>query len=133
MNAEAVKLYRMSTGEHECPWGLKALSLLNEKGVDFEDVKLASQDEVAAFKQKYEVATTPQIFFGDDRIGGYTDLAAYFEVEAEAAEYSYIPVAAVFSTAGLMAIAASLGVAGFMGISLSMLASLKLMDLDSFS
>lgn len=48
MNAEAVKLYRMSTGEHECPWGLKALSLLNEKGVDFEDVKLASQDEVAA-------------------------------------------------------------------------------------
>ncbi|MEO1131546.1 MAG: glutaredoxin [Cyanobacteria bacterium J06639_1] len=133
MHAEAVTLYRMSSNEHECPWGLKASKLLQEKGIEFEDIKLASQDEVTAFKQKYDVATTPRIFFGDDRIGGYTDLAKYFEVEAESADYSYTPVVAVFSTAGAIAIAASLGVSGFMGVALSMLASLKLMDLDSFS
>jgi len=130
---EPVKLYRMSTPEHECPWGLRAVNLLNEKGIAFEDIKLTSPEEIAAFKAQHDVATTPQIFFGDRRIGGYTDLAAYFDVEAEKAEYSYTPVAALFSTASLMALATSLGIPGFMGISLSMLASLKLMDLDAFA
>lgn len=130
---DPVKLYRMSMPEHECPWGLRAVNLLNEKGMAFEDIKLTSQEEVAAFKAQHDVATTPQIFFGDRRLGGYTDLAAYFDVEVEKAEYSYTPVAALFSTAGLMAFATSLGVPGFMGISLSMLASLKLMDLDAFA
>ncbi|MGP1383410.1 MAG: MauE/DoxX family redox-associated membrane protein [Thainema sp.] len=130
---DSVKLYRMSTSEHECPWGVRAVNLLNEKGIAFDDIKLTSPEDVAAFKTQHNVATTPQIFFGDRRIGGYTDLAAYFDVEAEKADYSYTPVAALFSTAGLMALATSLGVPGFMGISLSMLASLKLMDINAFS
>ncbi|MEO1354116.1 MAG: glutaredoxin [Cyanobacteria bacterium J06635_15] len=128
-----VKLYRMSNADHECPWGLRAVNLLNEKGIKFEDVRLTSHDEVAAFKAQHDVATTPQIFLGDERIGGYTDLAAYLQVEAETADYSYTPVVALFSTAGLMALATSLRITGFMGISLSMLASLKLMDIDSFA
>ncbi len=128
-----VRLYRMSTPGHECPWGLKALALLNDKHIAFEDVPLTSKDEVDAFKAEHQVSTTPQIFFGDRRIGGYTDLADYFDVEAESADYSYTPVVALFSTAGLMALATSLGIPGFMGISLSMLASLKLMDLESFT
>lgn len=128
-----VKLYRMSMPEHECPWGLRAVNLLNEKGIAFEDIRLTTPEEVATFKAQYEVVTTPQVFFGDRHIGGYTDLAAYLEVEAEKADYSYTPVAALFSTAGLMALATSLGIPGFMGISLSMLSSLKLMDLDAFA
>lgn len=128
-----VKLYRMSMPEHECPWGLRAVNLLNEKGIAFEDIKLTTPEAVAEFKAQHNVATTPQIFFGSQRIGGYTDLAAYLEVEAETADYSYTPVAALFSTAGLMALATSLGIPGFMGISLSMLASLKLMDIDAFA
>ena len=128
-----VKLYRMSTSDHDCPWGLRAVNLLKEKGIEFEDVCLASQDEVATFKTQHNVTTTPQIFFGDRRIGGYTDLAAYLEVEAETADYSYASVVALFSTAGLITLASSLGILGFMGISLSMLASLKLMDIDSFA
>jgi glutaredoxin len=131
--AQTVQLYRMSMPEHECPWGLKAVSLLNEKDVDFEDHRLTSKAEVEDFKAKHNVTTTPQIFFDDERIGGYTDLADYFGVEAEEEEYSYTPVAAIFSTAGLVAWAAALGVPGFMGVSLSMLASLKLMDLESFA
>ena len=130
---EKVKLYRMSTPEHECPWGLKAIALLEEKGIDFEDHKLKSPAEIAAFKAKYNVQTTPQIFFGESRIGGYTDLAEKLNVEAEGAEYSYTPVIAIFSTAGLMALATTAGITGFMGFSLSLLASLKLMDLESFA
>lgn len=128
-----VKLYRMSTPEHECPWGLRAINLLNEKGISFEDIKLRSRDEVDAFKAEHGVSTTPQIFVGEERIGGYSDLANYLQVQGESADYSYTPVIALFSTAGLMALATSLGLIGFMGISLSMLASLKLMDLDAFS
>lgn len=128
-----IRLYRMSTPDHECPWGIKAVKLLEEKGIEFEDYRLTSREEVDAFKEKQDVAATPQIFFGDERIGGYTDLAERFDVEAEEAEYSYMPVTALFSTAGLVALSASLGVSGFMGVSLSMLASLKLMDLESFA
>ena len=127
-----VKLFRMSTPDHDCPWGLKAIHLLKEQGIEYEDHKLHSMEEVEAFKAKYDVPTTPQIFFGEERIGGYTDLAQHFGVEVEAADYSYTPVVALFSTAGLITLATSLGMTGFMGVSLSMLASLKLMDLDTF-
>lgn len=128
-----VKLYRMSTPEHDCPWGRRAVDLLTEQGIPFEDIKLRSPEEIAVFKAKYEVTTTPQVFFGAERIGGYSDLAEHLKVKAEKAEYSYIPVIALFATAGLMTLATSLGMTGFMGISLSMLASLKLMDLKSFT
>ncbi len=128
-----IRIYRMSMPEHECPWGLKAVDLLTAQGIEFEDIRLRSRDEVDAFKAKYGVATTPQIFFGEDRIGGYTNLAERLEVTTINAEYSYTPVIALFSTAGSMALATSLGMVGFMGISLSMLASLKLMDLQAFA
>ncbi|AFY54306.1 glutaredoxin-like protein [Rivularia sp. PCC 7116] len=130
---EKVRVYRMSTPEHECPWGLKAVNLLNEKGIDFEDHKLTSREEIDEFKAKHHVETTPQIFSGDERIGGYTDLAEKLDVEAEGADYSYTPVIAIFSSAGLMALATTMGLTGFMGFSLSLLATLKLMDIESFA
>ena len=131
---EKVRLYRMSTPESECPWGLKAVDLLEEKGIEFEDHKLKSRQEVDAFKAKHNVNTTPQIFAGDERIGGYSDLAEKLDVEVESEdETSYVPVIAVFSTAGLMALATTTGITGFMGFSLSLLASLKLMDIESFA
>ena len=113
--------------------GRRAVDLLTEREIPFEDIKLRSPEEIAAFKAKYGVTTTPQIFFGAERIGGYTDLAEQLDVKAQKAEYSYTPVIALFSTAGAMTLATSLGMTGFMGISLSMLATLKLMDLKSFT
>ncbi|MGB7084293.1 MAG: glutaredoxin [Phormidesmis sp.] len=113
--------------------GLKAVNLLNEQGVAFEDHKLTSREAVDTFKEKHQVSSTPQIFFDDERMGGYTDLADYFDVDAEEEKYSYTPVIALFSTAGLVAWSAALGIPGFMGVSLSMLASLKLMDLEAFT
>lgn len=127
------KVYRMSTHTQDCPWGQRAVNLLTEQKIPFEDIKLRSPEEIATFKAQYGVTTTPQIFFGTERIGGYTDLTDYLQVKAAKAEYSYTPVIALFSTAGLMTLATSLGMTGFMGISLSMLASLKLMDLNSFA
>lgn len=128
-----VKVYRMSTPDHECPWGVKAINLLEEKGIKYEDYKLTSKEETEALKAKYNVATTPLIFFGEQKIGGYTDLAQKLQVKAETPQYSYTPVVAIFSTAGLMALATSMGLTGFMGFSLSLLASLKLMDIESFA
>ena len=132
---EKVRVYRMLTPEHECPWGVKTVELLKDKGIEFEDHKLRSREEIDAFKAKHNVNTTPQIFSGDERIGGYTDLAEKIdvEVESEEDETSYVPVIAVFSTAGLMALATTMGITGFMGYSLSLLATLKLMDIESFA
>lgn len=127
-----VKLYRMSMPEHECPWGLKAVALLNAQGIAFEDIKLTSRVAVDAFKAQYNVATTPQIFWGDERIGGYSDLAKRLNVAAEQAEYSYTPVIAVFGVAALICLALSLDGMAFMGMALSILALLKLMDLAGF-
>jgi glutaredoxin len=129
---EAVVVYRMVKETSECPWGRRAVDLLADRGIKFEDVHLTSDAAVAEFKANHAVETTPQIFWGDRRLGGYTDLAEHLGEMVEEDERSYTPVIALFSTAGLMAIATSLGMTGFMGISLSMLASLKLMDLDSF-
>jgi glutaredoxin len=128
-----VHLYRMDLPDHACPWGLKALQLLQEQQIPFEDHRLTSQDAVQAFKQRHGVPTTPQVFSGGRRIGGYSDLAALLQVKAEAAEVSYIPVIAVFATALLVDLAVSGGVMGFMGYSLAMLALLKLMDVAAFA
>ena len=84
-----VKVYRMSTHEYDCPWGQRAINLLTEHKIPFEDIKLRSPEEIATFKAEYGVTTTPQIFFGSERIGGYTELADYLNVKVAKAEYSY--------------------------------------------
>jgi glutaredoxin len=129
----AVRLYRMDLPDHPCPWGLRAVRLLQERHIPFEDHRLISSEEVEAFKAAHGVATTPQIFSGPERIGGYTNLAARLGVRPETADISYAPVVAVFLTAGLMALVLSAGVSGFMGIAICLLAMLKLMDVEAFA
>ena len=132
-NLHAVRLYRMDLPDHPCPWGLRALRLLQDQHIPFEDHRLISSEAVEAFKAAHGVTTTPQIFAGPERIGGYTELAARLGVRPETAEISYTPVVAVFSTAALMALALSAGVSGFMGIAICLLAMLKLMDMEAFA
>ncbi|MFN3926719.1 MAG: glutaredoxin family protein [Pseudanabaenaceae cyanobacterium] len=112
-----------------CPSGQKAVQLLQARQIPYQEVILATPEQVTAFKAQYQVNTTPQVFIDDQRIGGYESLRKYFQLQQE---YSYTPVGAVFATAGLMALATSMGITGFMGYSLAMLASLKLMDINSF-
>lgn len=128
-----VRLYRMELPDHACPWGLRAIRLLQEQHIPFEDHPLRSEAEVAAFKAAHSVITTPQLYAGDERIGGYTDLAARLGVRPETAGVSYTPVIAVFGTAALMTLVLAAGIGGFMGISLCLLAMLKLMDVEAFA
>ena len=111
---DAVRLYRMDLPDHPCPWGLRAVQLLQERHIPFEDHRLTSSEAVDAFKAAHGVATTPQIFAGPERIGGYTELAARLGIRPATAEISYTPVVAVFVTAGLMALVLSAGISGFM-------------------
>jgi len=130
---QAVRLYRMDLPDHACPWGLRAVKLLQERHIPFEDHRLTSTAEVEAFKAAHGVATTPQIFAGEERIGGYSDLAVRLGVRPEGADISYTPVVVVFLTAGLMALVLAAGVSGFMGFAICLLAMLKLMDVEAFA
>jgi glutaredoxin len=129
----AVRLYRMDLPDHPCPWGLRAVRLLQERHLPFVDYRLTSPEAVQAFKAAHGVATTPQIFAGEERIGGYSDLAARLGVKPEAADISYAPVVAVLLTAGLISLALAAGISGFMGLAICLLAMLKLMDVEAFA
>lgn len=128
-----VRLYRMDLPDHACPWGLRALRLLQAQHIPFEDHPLRSEADVVAFKAAHAVASTPQVFAGGERIGGYTDLAARLGVRPERDKVSYGPVVAVFATAALITLAVGGGVMVFMGQAICLLAMLKLMDVQAFA
>ena len=128
--AKRATLYRMVMPEHTCPWGLKAKDLLQRHGFDVEDHHLASRQETDAFKSKHGVETTPQVFIGGKRV-----------VDPKAT--SYRPVIALFAVTALMALAASYAATGnpltartlqwFIAFSMSVLALLKLQNVETFS
>lgn len=137
-------LYRMVMPEHTCPYGLKAKDLLKRSGFEVEDHHLATRKETDAFKAKHAVPTTPQIFIGGDRIGGYDDLRRFLGKrvpDPDAA--SYRPVVALFAMTALTALAASYAVTGdaltlraaewFIAFSMVVLALLKLQNIETFS
>jgi len=140
------RLYRMVMEDHLCPYGLKAKDLLERKGFDVDDHWLESREETDAFRREHDVETTPQVFIGGARIGGYESLKDYLDPgakEDDDDDTSYQPVVAVFSMALLMAAAASWFAFGsvltvrafewFIAISMCILAIQKLQDLESFS
>lgn len=137
-------LYRMSTDEHICPYGLKSLDLLKRKGYDVEDHKLTNREDTEAFKSKHDVETTPQTFINNERIGGYTDLRKYFGKSVpDKDETTYMPIISIFSMTILMAIGLSFSRFGgmnsvwvfetFIALSMCVLAIQKLRDLSAFS
>lgn len=79
MTDRAATLYRMVLPEHECPFGVRARQLLDDAGWTINEYILVTRDEVEAFKLEYQVATTPQIFINDERVGGSEELAAFLE------------------------------------------------------
>ena len=140
---KVARLYRMVMEKHVCPYGIKAKWLLESKGYTVEDHWLQSRDQTDAFKRQHSVETTPQVFIGDERIGGYTALRAYFDNPvSKSGETSYRPVIAVFAVALALAVSLSFGLLGGLGIrtaewfvafSMAMLAMLKLQDVEQFS
>ena len=79
MSQRKIVLVRMKLPDHECPYGVRAKSMLEDAGLDFEDRVLTSRDEVDTFQEEQGVDTTPQIFIDGERIGGSEELEAYLE------------------------------------------------------
>ncbi|WBX93138.1 glutaredoxin family protein [Pseudoxanthomonas mexicana] len=137
-------LYRMVMEQHVCPYGLKAKDLLRRQGFDVDDRWLTTREAVEAFKAEHQVTTTPQIFIDGKRIGGYDDLRRHFgKPVADPKATSYRPVIALFGMTLLMALAASHAIHGtpftlragewFIGFSMTVLALLKLQNVESFA
>ena len=142
--ARRAVLYRMVMPGHTCPYGLKARHLLRRSGYSVEDHYLATRDETEAFKAIHGVATTPQVFIGGHRIGGYDDLRRFLGKRvADPKATSYRPVIALFTVTALLALAASYAASGlaltvrsaewFISFSMSVLALLKLQNVETFS
>lgn len=140
----SARLYRMMMPNHTCPYGLKAMDLLKRSGFAIEDNHLATRLEVDGFKASQNVSTTPQIFIGDRRIGGYDDLRRFLGKRVlDPKAMSYRPIIALFIITLLMAAATSLAVYGtpftvragewFIAFSMAVLALLKLQNIESFA
>ena len=68
-----VKLYTTEW----CPYCHRALKRLDEKGVEYMNINVSkNKDEFEAIKNQTGWDTVPQIFIGDEFIGGCDDLLA---------------------------------------------------------
>src|SRR3954471_18519566 len=104
---KSAQLYRMVMPEHICLFGVKARDLLEREDFAVEDHHLTSKSQTEAFNSEHDVKTTPQIFIGGERIGGYDELRKYLgKPVADPEAVTYWPVIAVFAIAALMALAA---------------------------
>jgi len=79
MSQRKATIYRMKLPDHECPFGLLAKRMLDDAGFEVDERLLTSRDEVDAFKEEQQVATTPIIFIDGEKIDGSDQLADYLE------------------------------------------------------
>lgn len=60
-----------------CPYCVRAKTLLTNKGVPFREINIDGQDdELQKLRAKTGMRTIPQIFIGDEFIGGFSELSA---------------------------------------------------------
>lgn len=146
MTQKTAELHRMVMEKHVCPYGVKSKWLLERMGYKVDDHHLTTRPQTDAFKEKFDVKTTPQTFIGGKRIGGYDALRVHFGLDkpqSERSDTSYRPIIALFGMTFLMALAAAYVVTGawlsvktaewFVAFSMCVLAYLKLRDIETFS
>ena len=63
----------------DCPWCDKAKDLLADYEIFFNEVSVDFNDELRTILKAFGQTTVPQIFFGHEHIGGYTELKQYLE------------------------------------------------------
>jgi len=73
---------RMVLPEHECPFGRRALELLEDNNFEVEEHQLTSREEVEAFKAEHGLSTTPLIVVDGTTIGGCSDLEKFLTAHA---------------------------------------------------
>ena len=60
-----------------CPYCIEAKNILKKKNIEFEEIVIdADQEALKNLKEKTNCSTVPQIFVGDEFIGGCDDLKA---------------------------------------------------------
>ncbi|MEQ1771245.1 MAG: glutaredoxin 3 [Devosia sp.] len=60
-----------------CPYCQAARSLLDDKGVTYEEIDVTAPDmRMGMIQRAHGRRTVPQIFVGDVHVGGYQELAA---------------------------------------------------------
>jgi len=60
----------------DCPWCVRAKTLLKSKGLDYEEINISSDPDFALeMLQRSGRRTVPQIFIDNKSIGGFTELA----------------------------------------------------------
>lgn len=65
-----------------CPYCVSAVALLKQKGYDIEERKIGVDWSKDQLLESVPMArTVPQIFLGDEYIGGYDKLQEYFKVK----------------------------------------------------
>ena len=63
-----------------CPYCVKAKSLLSSLGANYEEVDITnSPDTIMELVKKAGMRTVPQIFVGDECLGGYDSIAKLHE------------------------------------------------------
>jgi glutaredoxin 3 len=62
-------------GTRFCPFCIQARRLLTNKGIEFKDIPLDSDPELrASVMERSSRHTVPQIWIGEEHLGGYTEL-----------------------------------------------------------
>jgi glutaredoxin 3 len=61
-----------------CPYSLRALALLDSKGVDYVGIDLTAgnQEKELEMRQRAGRTSVPQVFVDGEHLGGYDDIAA---------------------------------------------------------
>lgn len=137
-------IYRLVTPDHVCPYGLKSLDLLEREGYEVDDHHLTTEEEATAFREKWNVETTPQAFIDGELVGTLDGLRERFGRHVpDEDETTYRPVVTLFAITFLMALGAASVVEDqflsvrtfewFIAFSMCGLGYLKLRDVESFS
>lgn len=75
MGAQANKVVMYTT--QFCPFCERARMLLQRRGIDFEDIGVDGNPQLRReMEEKSGSSTVPQIWIGNQHIGGYTELMA---------------------------------------------------------
>lgn len=69
--------------KYQCPYCDQAKSLLTQKGIQFEERKIGDGYTKEDLLEAVPTArTVPQIFLGEELIGGFNELKSYLSKEA---------------------------------------------------
>lgn len=75
-------LTRMVLPDHTCPFGVRAKAMLEAAGYEVDDRLLTTREEVDAFEEAHNIATTPLVEIDGEVVGGSDDLERWLATQA---------------------------------------------------